>query len=343
MKKIKVAINGFGRIGRSFLRAGLKRPEIEILAINDLGDLANLAYLLKHDSAYHQWPHQVEIDKEKNLLIVDGQEIKFFQEKEPKNLPWADLGIEIVVESTGVFTSYQAMKSHLEAGAKRVVLSAPAKGEGEGKEGRTILMGINEEELKNFVLTSNGSCTTNSVACLAYILSEKIGIEKAILNTIHAYTATQRIVDGPAKKDWRRGRAGAVNLIPTTTGAATTVTKVVKNLENLFDGLAIRTPVLVGSLSDFTFLAKKKVSKEEVVDILYQESQKERWQGILKVSFEPLVSTDIVGDPYPCIVDAGMTKVIDGNLVKILAWYDNEEGYTQTLLTHIIKAGSFLS
>ncbi len=339
MEKIKVAINGFGRIGRNFLKSAFQKPEIEIKAVNDLGDLENLVYLLKHDSAYGNWDHNVQLDKENSSFIIDGQEIKFFQERDPKNLPWKDLDIDVVVESTGIFTKYELMAMHLEAGAKRVVLSAPAKDEGEREKGRTVLMGINEDELKDFILTSNGSCTTNSVALITDILNKEIGIERALLTTVHGYTSTQTIVDGPDKKDWRRGRAGAMNIIPTTTGAATTVTKVVKDLEGLFNGIAIRVPVIVGSVSDLTFMAKRETTKEEIIDILEQASQKPEYQELLKVSDEPLVSTDIKGQPYPSIVDASMIKIIDKRLVKLLAWYDNEEGYIQSLIIHVIKAG----
>ncbi len=339
MEKIKVAINGFGRIGRNFLKSAFERPEMEIKAVNDLGELENLVYLLKHDSAYGNWKYDVQINKENSSFIINGQEIKFFQEKNPKNLPWKELDIDVAVESTGIFTKYELMAMHLEAGAKRVVLSAPAKDEGEGEKGRTVLMGINEDELKNFVLTSNGSCTTNSVALITDILNKEIGIERALLTTVHGYTSTQTIVDGPDKKDWRRGRAGAMNIIPTTTGAATTVTKVVKDLEGLFDGIAIRVPVIVGSVSDLTFMVKRETTKEEIVNILKQAAQKPEYQHLLKVSDEPLVSTDIKGQPYPSIVDASMIKIIDKRLVKLLAWYDNEEGYIQSLIMHVIKAG----
>ncbi len=343
MEKIKVAINGFGRIGRNFLKLASERPEIEIKAVNDLGDLENLVYLLKHDSAYKNWGKNVIVEADKGLFRVNGQEIKFFQKKDPKELPWKELEIDVVVESTGVFTKYDLMALHLEAGAKKVVLSAPAKDDGEKENGRTVLMGINEEELEKYNLTSNGSCTTNSIALVSYILDKEIGIEKAILTTIHGYTATQAIVDSPNKKDWRRGRAAAVNIIPTTTGAATTVTKVVESLKNVFDGIAIRVPVIVGSISDLTFFAKRETTKEEIVEILEEASKKEEWKNILKVSKEPLVSTDIIGQPYPSIIDSSMVRVVGGKLVKVLAWYDNEEGYIQSLVMHVIKAGHLIS
>ena len=342
MEKIRVAINGFGRIGRNFLKSAEESEGLEVVAINDLGELDNLVYLLKHDSVHGRWNHQVEAEKEKNLLLIDGREVSFSQEKDPTQLPWEKLKIDVVVESTGVFTSYAAMKMHLDAGAKRVVLSAPAKDEGEEEIGRTILMGLNEQELDKYSLTSNGSCTTNSVALLVYILERELGIEKALLTTIHGYTATQGVVDGPNKRDWRRGRAAAVNLVPTTTGAATTVTKVVKSLGGLFDGIAIRVPVVDGSVSDLTFLSKKETSKEEVVSILKEAAKEERWKKIIKVSEEPLVSTDIVGEKYPSIIDASMARVLDKKLVKVLAWYDNEDGYTQSLLMHVEKAGELI-
>ena len=342
MEKIKVAINGFGRIGRSFLKAATEREEIDVVAINDLGELDNLAYLLKYDSAYGKWNHQVETDLENKLLKIDGKEIKFFQQKDPSQLPWSSLDIDVAVESTGFFTKYSDMQKHLQAGAKRVVLSAPAKDEGEGELGRTVLMGLNEKELENFKLTSNGSCTTNSVALMVHILNQEIGIERAILTTVHGYTSTQKIVDGPDKKDWRRGRAAAVNLVPTTTGAATTVTKVVKELEGKFDGIAIRVPVVVGSVSDVNFIAKRDTSKEEIVEILKSASQKEEYKDVIKVEETPLVSTDIIGEKYPSVIDLAMTKVIDKRLVKVMAWYDNEEGYTHSLVLHVIKAGQLI-
>lgn len=327
---MKIAINGFGRIGRTFFRLARKKPELKIVAINDLGDLDNLMYLLKHDSVYGEY--KAEIDK-----------ITFLQEKDPAKLPWKKMGIDVVIESTGFFESFESASAHLKAGAKRVVITAPAKDDDESmKLGATVLLGINEEDMKKVKITSNGSCTTNAVAPVVAVFSEKLGIKKAVLNTTHAYTATQRIVDGPDAKDWRRGRAGAINLIPSTTGAAVAVTKAVKNLKGLFDGIAIRTPVPIVSLADITFVASRKTSVEEVNKILKEESKKARWKGILDVTEEQLVSTDFIGIETASIVDLNFTKVIDGDLVKVLAWYDNEWGYSATLVEHVIKAGKFI-
>lgn len=330
----KIAINGFGRIGRTFFRVAFGQPKLDIVALNDLGDVENLAYLLKYDTVYKKYEKEVEAKAGK--LIVDGKEISFFQEKDPKALPWKTLGVDIVVESTGVFTKYDLAAQHLAAGAKRVVISAPAKGV------ETILLGVNEEKLKDVQISNNGSCTTNAVTPVAAILSQNPGIQKAVLNTIHAYTATQNLVDGPAKKDVRRGRAAAQNIVPSTTGAAIATTEAVTELRGLFDGIALRIPSICGSIADITFLAKRKTSREEINDILEKASQEERWRGIIKVSHQSLVSSDIIGDLCPCIVDAEFTKVIDGDLVKILAWYDNELAYSWTLAKHVTKIAELL-
>jgi len=327
---IKVAINGFGRIGRTFFRLAFERKELKIVAINDLGDLNNLIYLLEHDSVYGQY--KAKIDK-----------ITFLQEKDPAKLPWGKLRIDVAVESTGFFESFEASSAHLKAGAKRVVITAPAKDDdGSLKLGATVLLGVNEEDMKKVKITSNGSCTTNAVAPVVAILSEKPGIKKALLNTTHAYTATQRIVDGPDAKDWRRGRAGAINLVPSTTGAAIAVTKAVKNLKGIFDGIAIRTPVPTVSLADITFLASRKTSVQEINKILSEAAKKPRWKGILKVTEEQLVSSDLIGDTYASVVDLNFTKVIGGDLVKVLAWYDNEWGYSANLVDHVIKSGKLI-
>ncbi len=338
-KKIRVAINGFGRIGRAFLKVAREREEIEVVAINDLGNAANLAYLLKYDSAYGVSPFSVSAKADGKALIIDGKEVAFIQEKEAPKLPWKALDIDVVVESTGLFTDFAKAKVHLEAGAKRVVISAPAKGDPASEAmGATILMGLNEDRFKSAQITSNASCTTNAGSPLMAILDEKIGIEKAILNTVHAYTASQAIVDGPSKKDLREGRAAAQNIVPSSTGAAIAVTKALPQLAGKFDGVSIRVPVVVGSIVDVTFLAKRKTSAEEVNKILTEAAKEKRWQNIFAVSNEPLVSSDIKGNPHASIADLEMTRVVDGNLVKVLAWYDNEMGYTHTLVEHVIKA-----
>lgn len=349
MKKVKVAINGFGRIGRLFFRAAFTEASagqagLDIVAINDLGDLDNLAYLLSHDSVYHNYDKSVEVNKEKRALVVDGKEVAVLQEKDPANLPWRKMGIDIAVESTGLFESFEKASAHIAAGAKRVVLTAPAK-DAEGTAGGcTVLMGINDEKLSTCPVSSNASCTTNSASPVIQVLSENPGILKATLSTIHAFTATQSIVDGPARgsTDFRRGRAAPLNIAPSTTGAAIAVTRAVPELTGKFDGLAFRVPVPDGSLSDITFLAKRKTSVEEINDILTKAAGEKRWQGILKVTKEQLVSSDIIGEPYGAIVDLSLTKVIDGDLVKVLSWYDNEWGYVSTLLRHVQKAAETL-
>lgn len=337
---IKVAINGFGRIGRIFFRVVFNNHEIEIVAINDLGDLENLAYLLKYDSVYRKW--EKDVKTEEGNLIVDGKKIKFIQEKDPSKLPWKDLKIDIAVESTGVFETYEKAKIHLEAGAKRVVISAPAKDEDQEYFAKTVLMGINEEELKNCKISSNGSCTTNSVHPVIKILNETIGVKKAILTTIHSYTATQKIVDGPDKGDWRRGRAAAQNIVPSTTGAAISVTRAINELRGVFDGISMRVPTVSGSISDITFIAKKETTVQEINDILKKAEKDKKWQGIFKTTEENLVSSDIIGESYASIADLKFTKVVGGDLVKVLVWYDNEMGYVHTLIRHVIEAGNCL-
>ena len=329
----KIAINGFGRIGRLFFRQAFGAPDIEIVAINDLGDLANLAYLLKYDTVYRWYNKPIEV-KDGNL-VVDGKTIRILQEKDPTHLPWKDLGIDVVVESTGVFESYEKAKVHIQAGAKRVVITAPAK-DADGTEGKTVLVGVNEGDLRSVVLTSNGSCTTNAASPLISVLNEQLGIRKAILNTVHGYTATQNLVDGPVKGgDFRRGRAAGQNIVPSTTGAAVAVTRAIKELEGKFDGIAFRVPTVTGSVADITFLAKRKTTVEEVNSILTKASKEPKWKGILAVTAEPIVSSDIIGAPYGAIADLSFTKVVDGDLVKVLSWYDNEWGYVTTLVKHV--------
>ncbi len=341
MKKINVAINGFGRIGRAFYKASMNREEINIVAINDLGDIENLAYLLEYDTAYGV--SEFEVSTKDGNLIVDDKEVKVLQERDPALLPWKDLEIDVVVESTGFFTTYEGANAHLKAGAKKVVISAPAKGDPvEGVIGATVLMGVNEDQLKTCQISSNGSCTTNASSPLISILDEAIGIEKAVLNTVHAYTASQSIVDGPNKKNFRLGRAAGQNIVPTSTGAAIAVTKVLPQLEGKFDGIALRVPVVAGSVADVTFIAKRDTSVEEVNKILIEAAKGKKWSNIFGVTDEQIVSSDIVGSPLASIADLGMTRVVGGNLVKVLGWYDNEMGYTHTLVDHVIKTGESL-
>ncbi|MDP2651696.1 MAG: glyceraldehyde 3-phosphate dehydrogenase NAD-binding domain-containing protein [bacterium] len=333
---IRVAINGFGRIGRAFARLSQNRG-IELVAVNDLGSLENLAYLLKYDTVYGRAQFAVGSKQEADgskILMIDGKEVKFFSEKDPANLPWKELAIDVVVESTGFFTEYEKAQAHITAGARRVVITAPAKGE----SGATVLMGINEEKLATCQITNNASCTTNAASPVIAILDEAIGIEKAILSTTHAYTASQSIVDGPSKRGMKEGRAAAQNIVPTTTGAATAVTQAYESLVGKFDGISLRVPVAAGSIADVTFIAKRSTTKEEVNDILRGAAAAPRWAGIFRVTDEELVSSDIVGEAYAAIADLGMTRVVDGNLVKVLTWYDNEMGYTESLVRHVIKA-----
>jgi glyceraldehyde 3-phosphate dehydrogenase len=338
----RVAINGLGRIGRAFLKLASKKSEIEIVAVNDLGDINNLAYLLKYDTAYGK--SDLDISVSGSNFIINGKEIRFVSEKDGTKLPWKELNVDVVVESTGVYESYEKSKVHLDAGAKRVVISAPVKGEApEGISGATVLMGINDEKLENCQISSNASCTTNAASPLIQILHEKIGVEKALLSTTHGYTATQKLVDSPDAKDWRRGRAGAQNIVPSTTGAAIAVTQAVPDLVGKFDGIALRVPVITGSIADITFLAKRVTSVEEVNQILKTASADPRWEGIFTVTEEQFVSSDIVGTPYAAIADLAFTKVVDGNLVKVLSWYDNEVGYTHALVKHVIKLASYIN
>lgn len=335
---IKVAINGFGRIGRAFLKIAWERPEIEIVAVNDLGSIDSLAYLLKYDTVYRTWAHDVQIDG--TDLIIAGKRVKFISEKDTTKLPWGELGIDVVVESTGLFTSYDKAAFHIADGAKKVVISAPAKeGDDAGVKGETILLGVNEEKFGTCDITSNASCTTNAASPLIGILNDAIGIEKALLNTVHGYTASQALVDGPSKKDLREGRAAAQNIVPSSTGAAIAVTKAYPELTGLFDGISIRVPVPAGSIVDVTFIAKRDTTASEVNDILTKAASDPRWKGVFAVTNEPLVSSDILANPHASIADLAMTRVVGGNLVKVMGWYDNEYGYTYTLVDHVIKTG----
>ncbi len=333
---INLAINGFGRIGRNALRAGWDRGTFKFAAINDLTDPAILAYLLKYDSVFRTWNHEVSADA-KNL-IIDGQKIPVFAEKDPALLPWKDLKVDVVIESTGFFTKEADAQKHIQAGAKKVVISAPSN------DAPTYLMGVNHKDYKKSqCVINNGSCTTNSIAPVAQILHETYGIRKAMLTTVHSVTNGQNVVDGvPAgrKPDLRRARSALNNMIPTSTGAAVAVTEAIKDLKGKFDGLAVRVPILDVSLSDGTFLLKKKTTVEELQKLFRTAARSARWKGILGVTDEPLVSSDFIQSRFATVVDLEMIRVVDGDLVKIFAWYDNEWGYTEMLLdmvTHIGK------
>ncbi|OHA09940.1 MAG: type I glyceraldehyde-3-phosphate dehydrogenase [Candidatus Sungbacteria bacterium RIFCSPLOWO2_01_FULL_60_25] len=325
----KIAINGFGRIGRSFFRAAHGLPGFEIVAVNDLTDAGTLAYLLKFDSVYGRYGRMVNATEK--AIVVDDLEIPVFAEKDPAKLPWAALGADVVIEATGFFTSADKAKAHLDAGAKRVVITAPAKG-----DVVTALVGVNDDRFANAgPITANASCTTNSVAPVVAILRESLGIAKASMTTVHGYTATQKLVDGPDAKDLRRGRAAAANIVPSTTGAAEAVIQAIPELKGKFDAVAIRVPTIAGSLSIITALVERPTTAEEVNGIFEKAAADPRWSKTVKITDAPLVSTDIIGEPYGAIVDAGLTRVTDGNLVQVYSWYDNEAGYTATLIEHV--------
>jgi len=325
-RKIRVAINGAGRIGRQFYKLAHEKPELEVVAVNDLGDKENIEYLLKYDTVYGKWEGEFDV--------------RYFQEKDPSRLPWLELGIDVVVESTGIFASYAGARAHLDAGAKRVVVTAPMKDEPiAGVEGATVLMGVNEDKLSTCQITSNASCTTNAGSPLIAILDEAVGIEKAVLNTAHAITSSQSAVDSPNRHNYREGRAAGHNIVPNTTGAAISVTEAIPSLKGLFDGIAMRVPVIAGSLVDVTFISKRSTTVEEVNEILKKAAKDPRWKGTFTITEEELVSSDIIGSPYGSIADLKLTRVVGGNLVKVLAWYDNEMGYCYTLVDHVIKLG----
>jgi glyceraldehyde 3-phosphate dehydrogenase len=331
---LKVAINGFGRIGRSAFKVAIDHHagEVEIVGINDLTDTKTLAHLLKYDTAYGIYQKQVSHDSQN--IIVEGKKYPVSAEKDPATLPWKDLNVDVVIESTGRFTDKEGSLDHIKAGAKRVVISAPAKGGGVG----TYLIGVNaDKDDGSDPVINNASCTTNCIAPVAAIMHSKFGVAKAMMTTIHSYTADQNLQDGP-HKDLRRARAAAENIVPTSTGAATATTEVIPELKGLFDGVAIRVPVPVGSISDLTFLLKRKATVEEVNQAL-KEAAAGSYKNIVAVTEEPLVSSDIVGRAESAIVDLSLTQVVDGDMVKVFAWYDNELGYSHRLIEQVIRAG----
>lgn len=322
----KIAINGFGRIGRNAFKLAFERDDIEVVAINDLTDTKTLAHLLKYDSTYGQYFH--DVDYTDNSLKINGKEIRVYAERDPKNLPWKELGIDVVIEATGLFVDPAKAKVHLETGAKKVIISAPAKGEG----AKFVVLGVNEQELTlDDDIISNASCTTNCIAPVMAILEREFGIEKSLMTTVHSYTASQRLIDAPAK-DLREARAAAENIVPTSTGAAIATAKVIPSLKGKFDGLSVRVPTITVSLSDITALLKRDTTKEELNEVFKKASKEPFYQGILAVSEEPLVSSDFKGNSHSCIVDLELTNVVGGNLVKIVAWYDNEWGYSNRLV-----------
>ncbi len=332
---LKVAINGFGRIGRSAFKVALDhhKNEVDIVGINDLTDSKTLAHLLKYDTAYGVYQRKISSD-EKNI-IVDAKKYRVYAERDPANLPWGQLDVDVVIESTGRFTSREGSMGHIKAGAKRVVISAPV----EGGEVSTYLIGVNAEEDKGHEqIINNASCTTYCIATVAAVMTEKFGVLKAMMTTIHSYTADQNLQDGP-HKDLRRARAAAENIIPTSTGAAIATTETIPELKGLFDGMAIRVPTPIGSISDFTFLLKRKVSVEVINEAFKEAAAKPLYKEIIAVTEEPLVSSDIIGRTESAIVDLSLTQVVDGDLVKVFAWYDNELGYSHRLVEQVIRAG----
>ncbi len=334
--KTRVAINGFGRIGRNAFKIAFKRPDIEIVAINDLTSTDVLAYLLQHDSNYGAYENEVKSDE--SHLIVAGKKIKVTAEKDPSALPWEELKVDVVIESTGRFTKQEDAAMHLKAGAKKVVISGPTKSDGVD----TLVIGANDDKLEGATdIISNASCTTNSLSAVMSIMDAAFGIEKAMLTTVHSYTASQVLQDGPAK-DMRESRAAAENIVPTTTGAAIAVTLTVPQLKGKFDGMSVRVPTPVVSLSDVTFLLKKDVTKEEINDVFKKAVKEPFYQGVLDVSDEPLVSSDYIGNSHSGIVDLLLTNVVAGNMAKVVVWYDNEWGYSNRLVEVVADLGKIL-
>lgn len=323
---IKIAINGLGRIGRNALKIALMRRDLEVVAINDLTDTKTLAFLLKHDSSYGTYSREVTFDDQN--IIVDGKKIRVFSEKDPANLAWGELGVDVVIESTGFFTDPEKAKAHLTAGARKVVISAPAKGEG----AKTIVLGVNEGEVtKEDKILSNASCTTNCIAPIMKVLEDNFGVKKAMMTTVHSYTGSQRLLDAPAK-DLREARSAAENIVPTTTGASKAAALTIPTLKGKFNGLSIRVPNPVVSLADITAVLSRSTTKEELTELFEKVANEPFYEGILGVSHEELVSSDYRGDSHSCIVDLPLIDVVDGDLIKIVAWYDNEWGYSNRLV-----------
>lgn len=331
---VKVAINGFGRIGRNAFKILIDRHDVQVVAINDLTDAKTLAHLLKHDSSYGEYDKKVSYNE--NSLLVGSREIPVFAEKDPINLPWKKLEIDVVIESTGLYTKPEDAKKHIEAGAKRVVISAPAKGEG----AKTVVLGVNEEIVdETDLILSNASCTTNCIAPIMKVLEETYGIEKAMMTTVHSYTGSQRILDAPAK-DLREARSAAENIIPTTTGASKAAAKTIPSLEGKFNGLSVRVPTPVVSLADITAILKvESVTREDLIKTFKKAAKEPYFEGILGVTEEELVSSDFIGNPHSCVIDLPLIDVVGGNMVKVVAWYDNEWGYSNRLVELAVDFG----
>jgi glyceraldehyde 3-phosphate dehydrogenase len=334
--KTRVAINGFGRIGRNAFKVAFERSDVEVVAINDLTDTKTLAHLLKHDSNYGTYQHEVTFDE--TNIIINGKPVKVLAEKDPAALPWADMKVDVVIESTGFFVDPAKARAHVDAGAKKVVISAPAKGEG----ATTVVLGVNEDKLENASdIISNASCTTNCITPVAAVIESAFGIEKAMMTTVHSYTASQRLQDAPAK-DLREARNAAENIVPTTTGASIAAGQALPALQGIFGGMSVRVPTPVVSLSDFVIITKRNVTVEEVNSAFKKAASEAFYQGILDVTEEELVSSDFIGNSHSCIVDLKLTAVIGGNMLKVVAWYDNEWGYSNRLVEVVADAGRLL-
>jgi glyceraldehyde 3-phosphate dehydrogenase len=327
----RVAINGLGRIGRAALKVVMDTPQLELVAVNDIGSIDNMAYLLKYDSVYGRYDKGVEVKGDS--LVIGGHTIKYLSERDPANLPWADLNVDLVFECTGIFTKEEDAGKHIQAGAEWVIISGPTKSKGIP----TVVHGVNKANGDAHII-SCASCTTNNIAPVMEIMGRRIGIKKAIMTTVHAYTATQLLVDGPGGKDMLRGRAAAINIVPSSTGAAVATTLTLPELEGKFDGLSLRVPVPVGSIADIVFIAERPTSVEEINNIFREEAGTERYDGIVGVVDEPIASTDTIQDPRASIVDLTQTMVVDGDLVKIMSWYDNEWGYTNQMIKEALAA-----
>ncbi|MGC9337606.1 MAG: type I glyceraldehyde-3-phosphate dehydrogenase [Candidatus Cloacimonadia bacterium] len=332
---VKIGINGFGRIGRLVFRAMQEKEEIGVVAINDITDAKTLGQLLKYDSTHGKFPGTVEVRED--FLVVNGKEIKVFSTKDPAELPWKELGVDIVVEATGVFRKREQIARHLEAGAKKVVLTVPAKDEIDA----TLVLGVNDAMLKpEHKIISNASCTTNCLAPIVKVINDNFGVKHGLMTTVHAYTSDQRLLDAP-HKDLRRARSAAVNIIPTTTGAAKTTGKVIPELDGKLDGMAMRVPVQNGSIVDFLCVVNKPTSEEEINSAMKKAAENEL-KGILQYSDDPLVSTDIIGNPHSSIFDASLTRVMEGTLVKAISWYDNEWGYSCRVVDIVLKISNWI-
>ena len=330
---VKVAINGFGRIGRNALKILLERRDAQVVAINDITDAKTLAHLLKHDSTYGTYDKKVSAGDKS--IIINSREIPIYAEKDPANLPWKKLDVDVVIESTGFFTKPEAARAHIKAGAKKVIISAPAKGDG----AKTVVIGVNEEVVtKDDEILSNASCTTNCIAPVMNVLESTFGIEKAMMTTVHSYTGSQRILDAPAK-DLREARSAAENIVPTSTGASKAAALTIPSLKDKFNGLSVRVPTPVVSLSDITAILKNNTTKEELVEVFKKAAKEPYYEGILGVTEEELVSSDFIGDPHSCIVDLPLIDVVGGNMVKVVAWYDNEWGYSNRLVELTVDFG----